>query len=128
MSIDNISAGVQFQSAQYEAESQINDLTNRAEISGASLRELQELKQASQDFEAIFINMMLDSMRANIPESTLIPKNEGAKLFEDMMYKEYSKDLSETDHFGMARMIFDQTVQQLSSTRNYEGPSFDEIV
>jgi Rod binding domain-containing protein len=57
--------------------------------------------------------MMLDSMRNTLTDDTLIPKNSGEKLFEDKLYDEYARKLSETADLGIADMMYDQLADGL---------------
>lgn len=77
-------------------------------------KEKAEMKKACQDFEAIFIKMMLDSMKATVPESRLVEKNQGEEYFEDMLYREYSDSMASTDSFG----ISDAMYRQMTAQRN----------
>ena len=67
-----------------------------------------ELREVCEEFESLFVKMMLDSMRATLTDDTLIPKNSGEKLFEDQLYDEYAKSISKTADLGIADMMYDQ--------------------
>ncbi len=67
-----------------------------------------ELREVCEDFEAMFVKMMLDSMRKTLSDDTLIPKNQGEKLFEDELYGEYAKSISQTANLGLADMMYSQ--------------------
>jgi len=67
-----------------------------------------ELRDVCEEFESLFVKMMLDSMRATLNDDTLIPKNSGEKLFEDQLYDEYAKNISSTADLGIADMMYDQ--------------------
>ncbi len=68
----------------------------------------EELREVCEDFEALFVKMMLDSMRSTLSDDTLIPKNQGEKMFEDELYGEYAKSISQTANLGLADMMYDQ--------------------
>ena len=67
-----------------------------------------ELREVCEEFEALFVKMMLDSMRKTLNDDTLIPKNQGEKLFEDELYTEYAKNISQTANLGLADMMYNQ--------------------
>lgn len=69
-------------------------------------KELKKLREASQDFEAIFIKQMLDAMRKNVPKSGLLDGGMAGEIFEDMLYEERSKLMARTSPFGIADMIY----------------------
>ena len=74
----------------------------------ASAGDANELREVCEEFESLFVKMMLDSMRATLSDDTLIPKNSGEKLFEDKLYDEYAKSMSRTANLGIADMMYDQ--------------------
>ena len=82
----------------------------------ASAGDSAELRQVCEDFESLFVKMMLDSMRNTLTDDTLIPKNSGEKLFEDKLYDEYARKLSETADLGIADMMYDQLADGLPGT------------
>ena len=83
--------------------------------SSAGNAEMAKLKQACQDFEAIFIKQMLDSMKKTVNKSELTKKNMGEDIFEDMLYDEYAKKMSSTAGLGVGDMMFQQLSRQLPS-------------
>ncbi len=87
-----------------------NDL---AGMKGAKTREMAELKKACQDFEAIFIKQMLNSMRKTVVPSDLTKRNMGEDIFEDMLYDKYAEKMAETAGLGVGDMMFAQLSRQL---------------
>ncbi len=85
-------------------------------LSKASIqKEIQEepqkkkLYDAALEFQSLFIDQMLNSMRKNLhPEKNLLYGGFRQKLFDDMLYEEYSRMLSRTDSFGIAEDIYRQ--------------------
>ncbi len=70
-----------------------------------------KLYQACEDFQAVFIKQMLDTMRKTVDKSqSLMKPNEGEKVFEDMLYDEYSKTMSKTAGFDLADNLYRQMV------------------
>jgi len=45
----------------------------------------QKLKQACAEFESLFLNYLLKSMRASVPEGGLIDQSEESKMFKSML-------------------------------------------
>ena len=86
-----------------KAASVTDDLIRRT-----SSKDSGELREVCEEFESLFVKMMLDSMRATLSDDTLIPKNSGEKLFEDKLYDEYAKSMSKTADLGIADMMYDQ--------------------
>jgi len=70
-----------------------------------------KLYQACEDFQAVFIKQMLDTMRKTVDKSGgLNPPNEGEKVFDDMLYDEYAKKMSKSSGFDLADNLYKQMV------------------
>lgn len=74
------------------------------------LKEEKELKKVCEDFEAIFINMMLKSGRNTVSEGGLVEKSNGTKMFEDMYDQEIASAMSKSGDggIGIAKMLYEQ--------------------
>ncbi|EMO91106.1 rod binding protein [Leptospira noguchii str. 2001034031] len=70
-----------------------------------------KLYSASVEFESIFVKMMLNEMKKTVKKSGLIDGGYAEEIFEDMLYDEYSKNLSSNSSLGLAEQIY----QSLSS-------------
>ncbi len=95
----------------YETQSksmEIKELTRRSKES-----EAEELRKVSEDFESLFVKMMLDSMRSTLDDNGLIPKNSGEKLFEDHLFDEYARKIGSAADFGIAEMMYNQLSDRL---------------
>ena len=66
------------------------------------------LRAASQEFEAIFVNMLLQQFRNSIPDDGLIPKSSELRTFEELMDKQMAVELGKSESFGIADMLFKQ--------------------
>jgi peptidoglycan hydrolase FlgJ len=67
-----------------------------------------ELYKVSQQFEAILIKQMLDSMRSTInkDDQLLDTKANGQEYYQDMLYTQYADLMSQTAGFGLADSIY----------------------
>ncbi|MGJ4788188.1 rod-binding protein [Leptospira koniambonensis] len=81
----------------------------KEEISADPYRK--KLFDASGEFESMFVKMMLKEMKATVHKSGLIDGGYAEEIFEDMLYDEYSKNLSANSSLGLAEQIY----QSLSS-------------
>ena len=61
----------------------------------------------ARQFEALFLQMMLKSMRDAVPEGGLFDSN-GGELYQEMHDKQLSVTLSEQGGIGLARMMVEQ--------------------
>ncbi len=90
---------------------QINSVSNRAttlQNTNFNLADDKKLKETCQEFEAMFVKQMLDSMNKTINKSGLIKENMGEQIFNDMLTDEYSKKISDASGFGIAEMMYKQ--------------------
>ena len=68
-----------------------------------------QLRSVAEDFEAIFVKQMLESMRSTLnPENRLVDTGMAGEMFEDMLYDEYAQTMSKSGGFGLADMIVNQ--------------------
>lgn len=71
------------------------------------------LKDVSQQFESIFINQLFKSMRNTVPKDEWLNGGLKQDIFEDMLYDEYSKNISKQGGIGLGSMVY----QYLKSTQ-----------
>lgn len=67
-----------------------------------------QLKEACQEFEQYFVNQLFKEMRNTVQSGGLIPKSQGEKIFEDMLYEEYSTEISKGRGIGISEMLYKQ--------------------
>lgn len=68
----------------------------------------EKLKKACQEFEGYFLQQLFKEMRKTIPESNLFEKSAGREIYEDVLYEEYSKNISRGSGMGIADMLYKQ--------------------
>ena len=107
---DNISASGQF----YYQNSSTSALESTLNRSGSrNQSEMAKLKESCQDFEALFVKQMLNAMKKTVNKTDLIKRNMGEDIFEDMLYDEYAKKITETSRLGISEMMYNQLSRQL---------------
>ncbi|MDA3955314.1 rod-binding protein [Oceanispirochaeta sp.] len=109
--MDNISATGNF----HLSNNSSVQLESKLQGSHVTASEMKKLKEACNDFEAIFIKQMLDAMKKTINRSYLTNRNMGEEIFDDMLYDEYSKKMSGTAGLGIGNMMYQQLSRQLPS-------------
>ncbi len=67
-----------------------------------------ELKTACEQLEAVFINKVMDSMRAAIPRSELINRGFATDVWESMLFEKYADLMSKTGSIGIAKTLYKQ--------------------
>ena len=85
---------------------------------GAAQGDEKVTKEVAQQFEAIFINMMLKSMREATERSGLLD-SESTKTYESMFDQQLSNELAANGTFGIAQAL--QSQLNLSPTAKTEG-------
>ena len=72
-----------------------------------------KLRETASEFEAIFIQQMLKTMRETSFESDLLPKSEGEKLFRSLLDEQYANLSAKSGSLGLGEMIFQQLKSNL---------------
>ncbi|MCS7298538.1 MAG: rod-binding protein [Spirochaetia bacterium] len=67
---------------------------------------LTKLREVAEEFEAIFVNMMLKEMRKSINETGFL-KGFREDIFRDLLYWEYAKLISRNTSLGISEKIQD---------------------
>ena len=79
---------------------------------GAAIDRSGKLYEQCQEFESIFVNMMLKEMRATVQKSGMIDGGQAEDIFTDMLYDEYAKDMSKSAGFGLADAVYVELSRQ----------------
>lgn len=82
----------------------------------ATDKDLTKLKEASQEFEAYFVNTLFKEMRKTIQDGGLVEKSEATTTFEEMLDEEMSKTISKNGGMGLADMIYNNMLRVYGST------------
>ncbi len=75
----------------------------------------QKLKQACAEFESLFLNYLLKSMRASVPEGGLIDQSEESKMFKAMLDEKLADEISASGGLGLGQVLYQQLKDQNSS-------------
>lgn len=67
-----------------------------------------KLMDACEQFEALFLNMMMKEMRKTIPNDGFIPRGNEEEMFTGMFDEEVTKNIAKTNATGLAKMMFEQ--------------------
>ena len=65
-----------------------------------------KLKEACKQFEALFIEYMLKSMRKTIPKSTLFERDNAEKIYTAMFDEKVAEKVAEAKGLGIAEMLY----------------------
>jgi len=72
-----------------------------------------KLYQACIDLETFLVKNLLTSMRNTVQKSGLIDEGFAGKIYEDMLYDEYAKELTKSSGFGLAEQAYRQLMQYM---------------
>jgi flagellar protein FlgJ len=72
----------------------------------------QKLKKACSEFESLFLNYLLKSMRASVPEGGLIDQSEESKMFKAMLDEKLADEISSSGGLGLGEILYQQLKAQ----------------
>ena len=97
------------------------DFQGLGELKGRAARDGQAaLRETAQQFEAMFLQMMIKSMRESIDKSDLM-QSEHADLFEGMFDREVSLAMARRNSLGLADMLVQAQTRQMSAMSTAEA-------
>jgi Rod binding domain-containing protein len=70
-----------------------------------------ELKTVAQNFESLFLQMMMKEMRNSVQKSNLLGNSKGMEFFESMYDEQLTQKLASAGGIGLGRMIYDRLKQ-----------------
>ena len=88
------------------------DITTIQQTQRGLTKKDDKLYETCQDFEALFIKQMLNSMRQTVNKTGMLDGGMAEDVFEDMLYDEYSKLMAKNANLGLTDLLY----KQLSNT------------
>lgn len=90
----------------------VSDVARNAEAA----REDEQLRKVCQDFESMFLYLMMKEMRKTVPETKLFHGGRAEEIFRDMMDEELSKDMAKgsSGGLGIGSMLYQQLKRPVS--------------
>ncbi len=82
--------------------------TQQAAKAGLNEREDRKLKEACQDFEALFLSSLLKAMRKTVQKTNLFGSDSAEQSFQEMMDMEISKCAAKSSSMGIADALYRQ--------------------
>ncbi len=74
-----------------------------------------ELWKTCQDFESIFVKMMLKEMKASVDKSGLVTGGYAEEIFDDMLTDERAASMAKSANFGLSEALYRQLSSQTLS-------------
>ena len=79
-----------------------------------SARDIHKKKQEAKlwdaciQAESLFVNQMLKEMRKTVHKGEMLNGGQTEEIFQDMLYDQYSVNVSKTANLGIAKSMYDQ--------------------
>lgn len=89
--------------------------------SKAAAGETAAAKKVAKEFEALFVGMMLKSMRETIGKDELTNGGHGEEVYRSMLDQEYARSLTEHGGVGLTAMLERQLGESASDDARYRG-------
>ncbi|PAB58278.1 rod-binding protein [Anaeromicrobium sediminis] len=67
-----------------------------------------DLKEACNQFEEYFVNLMLKNMKSTIGDSDLTEKSNGRQIFEEMLDEKIASNMARGRGLGLANEMYKQ--------------------
>jgi flagellar protein FlgJ len=85
----------------------VNDVNAQrfTEVNQKVPQDTEEVKKLSKEFESIFMEIVLKSMRETVDKSSLTDGGNGEQIFQSMLDTEYAKNLANQDMTGLSSSI-----------------------
>lgn len=71
-----------------------------------------EIREVSKQFEAVFVNQLVDAMRRTVVKGGLVPESQAERVYQSMLDSEYSQRISESDQIGLSKMVYDHLLRR----------------
>lgn len=63
--------------------------------------------------ESLFVGKMLKEMKKTVPKNEWLHGGQAEDIFEDMLYDEYSLNMSKNYNFGTAKLLYDEMSKKI---------------
>ncbi len=67
-----------------------------------------DLQKATENFEAVLLNMVLKAMWKTIPKSGLFEKNSSSQIYEGLMQSSLSEEMARNGGMGISKVLYQQ--------------------
>lgn len=86
----------------------------RAGAAGLTEKQRQQARKVAQDFEGLFIGMMVKAMRETVGKDQLTGGGHGEEIYRSMLDQEYVAASVKRGGFGLAKLIEKDIIRQES--------------
>ena len=85
------------------------------EKSSFGLAKKAEIKKAAIEFQSLFVEMMLKSMRETAKQDKLTGGGHGEEVYSSMLDREYAVEISKRGNLGLAEIVEKQLLEQINN-------------
>lgn len=89
-------------------------LQRQAAGAGLSEKQRSQARKVAQDFEAMFVGMMIKSMRDTVPTDKMTGGGHGEEVYRSLLDQEYAAASVKRGGMGLARQIEKEIIRQES--------------
>lgn len=83
------------------------------EKAGRAANDQKRLWDACVEMESLLVARMMKEMRKTVEKTGWINGGQAEEIFEDMLYDEYSLDISRNSNLGLAKMMYEDMKRRL---------------
>lgn len=103
---------------EYAADHKIGQLVKTADsimelVGSKALSEDEKLRAVANEFESVFVNLLMKQMRSTVPENDFFGGGAAEKTWRELQDQELSRELATKGSFGVAEMVYDQLKRHL---------------
>lgn len=91
-----------------------------APVPPSSLHTPTDLHTACQEFESLFLALLLRQMQATVPRAAILPSGPGRRLFDSLWLQEISRTAARSSPLGIADLLEARLAGRLSDTPHPE--------
>lgn len=77
----------------------------------AKIKSREKARETAEDFEAMFLTLMVEEMFKGISTDTMFGGGEGEKMFRSMMSEEYGKTMAKNGGVGISDMVMNEILK-----------------
>lgn len=107
MDISALSNNLEFKEISNKIQNDTNTDFEKILNNAMESEDQEKLKKACEDFEAIFVNMLLKSMKNTVDEGGLTKKSHAREMFEGMLNEEMASSIAKGRGIGIAEILYD---------------------
>lgn len=117
MKIDNVGLSSAYQTQMTDQKDSVDtDAFKKKLEEAAKTKDETKIREAAEQFESFFVNMLFKEMRKTIQEGGLTEKSNARETFEGMFDEEMSKKITEAGGIGLADMMVKNFMHQYEQT------------